>query len=40
MKKGGLQGYLIDKRAADKLNIKSVMDIKNHAKTFEANGDG
>ena len=40
MKKGGLQGYLIDKRTADKLNIKSVMDIKKHAKTFDANGDG
>ena len=29
MAKGGLQGYLIDKKTADKLNIKSVMDIKN-----------
>jgi glycine betaine/proline transport system substrate-binding protein len=40
MAKGGLQGYLIDKRTADKLNIKSVMDIKKHAKQFDSNGDG
>ena len=40
MKKGGLQGYLIDKKTADALNIKSVMDIKKHAKKFDANGDG
>ena len=39
-KSGGLQGYLIDKKTADKFNIKSVMDIKNHAKEFDANGDG
>ena len=40
MPKGGLQGYLIDKKTADKLNIKSVMDIKKHAKQFDSNGDG
>ncbi len=40
MKKGGLQGYLIDKKTADKFNIKSVMDIKKHAKAFDANNDG
>lgn len=40
MKKGGLQGYLIDKKSADKYNIKSVMDIKKHAKAFDANNDG
>ena len=40
MKKGGLQGYLIDKKTADALNIKSVLDIKKHAKQFDANGDG
>ena len=39
-KSGGLQGYLIDKKTADKFNIKSVMDIKNHAKEFDSNGDG
>ena len=40
MAKGGLQGYLIDKKTADKLGIKSVMDIKKHAKQFDSNGDG
>jgi glycine betaine/proline transport system substrate-binding protein len=40
MKKGGLQGYLIDKKSADSLGIKSVMDIKAHAKKFDSNGDG
>jgi len=40
MKKGGLQGYLVDKKTADKLGIKSVMDIKAHAKQFDSNGDG
>jgi glycine betaine/proline transport system substrate-binding protein len=40
MSKGGLQGYLVDKKTADKLNIKSVMDIKKHAKQFDSNGDG
>jgi glycine betaine/proline transport system substrate-binding protein len=40
MPKGGLQGYLIDKKTADKLKIKSVMDIKEHAKQFDSNGDG
>ena len=38
--KGGLQGYLIDKKTADKLKIKSVMDIKKHAKAFDSNKDG
>ncbi len=40
MPKGGLQGYLIDKKTADKFKIKSVMDIKKHAKEFDSNGDG
>ena len=40
MAKCVLQGYLIDKKTADKLNIKSVMDIKKHAKQFDSNGDG
>jgi glycine betaine/proline transport system substrate-binding protein len=40
MKKGGLQGYLVDKKSADKYGIKSVMDIKAHAKAWDSNGDG
>ena len=40
MAKGGLQGYLVDKKTADRLGIKSVMDIKKHAKQFDSNGDG
>ena len=40
MEKGGLQGYLIDKKTADKYGIKSVKDIKKHAKQFDSNGDG
>ena len=40
VEKGGLQGYLIDKKTADKFNIKSIMDIKKHAKEFDVNGDG
>jgi glycine betaine/proline transport system substrate-binding protein len=40
MSKGGLQGYLIDKKSADKYGIKTVMDIKKHAKQFDSNGDG
>ena len=40
MPKGGLQGYLIDKKSADKFGIKTVMDIKKHAKQFDSNGDG
>ena len=40
MAKGGLQGYLIDKKSADKYGIKTVMDIKKHAKQFDSNGDG
>ena len=39
-KQGGLQGYLIDKKSAEKFNIKPVLDIKKHAKAFDANGDG
>ena len=38
--KGGLQGYLIDKKSADKYGNKTVMDIKKHAKQFDSNGDG
>ena len=40
MAKGGLQGYLVDKKTADKLGIKSIMDIKKHAKQFDSNDDG
>jgi len=40
MEKGGLQGYLIDKKTADKFGIKSVLDIKKHAKQFDSNSDG
>jgi glycine betaine/proline transport system substrate-binding protein len=40
MEKGGLQGYLVDKKTADELGIKSVLDIKRHAQRFDANGDG
>ena len=40
MKKSGLQGYLIDKKSADKFGIKSILDIKKHAKEFDSNGDG
>jgi glycine betaine/proline transport system substrate-binding protein len=40
MSKGGLQGYLIDKKSADKYGIKTVMDIKKYAKQFDSNGDG
>ena len=40
VKKGGLQGYLIDKKTADKFGIKSVLDIKKHAKQFDSNKDG
>ena len=40
VKKGGLQGYLIDKKTADKFGIKSVLDIKKHAKQFDSNNDG
>ena len=40
MKKGGLQGYLVDKKSADKYGIKSVMDIKANAKAWDSNGDG
>ena len=40
MAMGGLQGYMVDKKTADKLGIKSVMDIKKHAKQFDMNDDG
>ena len=40
VEKGGLQGYLIDKKTADKFNIKSITDIKKHAKEFDINDDG
>ena len=40
VEKGGLQGYLIDKKTADKFGIKSVLDIKKHAKQFDSNKDG
>ena len=40
MEKSGLQGYLIDKKSAEKFGIKSILDIKKHAKEFDSNGDG
>jgi glycine betaine/proline transport system substrate-binding protein len=40
MAMGGLQGYMIDKKTADNLGIKSVLDIKKHAKQFDSDGDG
>lgn len=42
MKAGGLQGYLISKKAADELNIKSLADFSRPEvkKAFDANGDG
>ena len=39
-KGGGMQGYLIDKKTAEKYNIKSILDIKEHAKKFDRDGDG
>lgn len=42
MKSGGLQGYLVSKKAADELNITSLEDFKRPEvkKQFDANGDG
>lgn len=42
MKAGGLQGYLVSKKEADKFNIKSLEDFKRPEvkKAFDANGDG
>lgn len=39
---GALQGYLIDKKTADKYNIKSIDQLKDPklAKLFDADGDG
>ena len=34
MKKSGLQGYLIDKKSADKFGIKSFMILKNMPKNL------
>ena len=41
-KAGGLQGYLVSKKFADKYNIKSLDDFKRPEvmKAFDANGDG
>ena len=39
-KGGGMQGYLIDKKTADQYNIKSILDIKKHAKQFDRDNDG
>ena len=39
-KGGGMQGYLIDKKTAEKYNIKSILDIKAHAKKFDRDNDG
>ncbi|MCF8043765.1 MAG: glycine betaine/L-proline ABC transporter substrate-binding protein ProX [Desulfarculaceae bacterium] len=42
VKAGGLQGYLVSKKAAEKFNIKSLDDFKRPevVKAFDANGDG
>ncbi len=42
VKAGGLQGYLVSKKAADKYNIKSLDDFKRPEvkAAFDANGDG
>ena len=42
VKAGGLQGYLVSKKDADKYNIKSLDDFKRDdvKKAFDANGDG
>ncbi|MCB2228712.1 MAG: glycine betaine/L-proline ABC transporter substrate-binding protein ProX [Desulfarculaceae bacterium] len=42
VKAGGLQGYLVSKKAAEKFNIKSLDDFKRPEviKAFDANGDG
>ncbi|MCF6179239.1 MAG: glycine betaine/L-proline ABC transporter substrate-binding protein ProX [Geopsychrobacter sp.] len=42
VKAGGLQGYLVSKKEADKYNIKSLDDFKRPEvkKAFDANGDG
>lgn len=39
-KGGGMQGYLIDKKTAEKYNIRSILDIKAHAKKFDRDNDG
>ncbi|HKI81023.1 MAG TPA: glycine betaine/L-proline ABC transporter substrate-binding protein ProX, partial [Pseudodesulfovibrio sp.] len=41
-KAGGMQGYLVSKRDADKYNIKSLDDFKRPEvmKAFDSNGDG
>ena len=42
VKDGGLQGYLVSKKAVEKFNIKSLDDFKRPEvkKAFDANGDG
>jgi glycine betaine/proline transport system substrate-binding protein len=42
VKAGGLQGYLVSKKEADKFNIKSLDDFKRDEvkKAFDENGDG
>lgn len=42
IKQGGLQGYLVSKREADKFNIKSLEDFKRQEvkKAFDTSGDG
>ncbi len=41
-KGGALQGYLVDKKTADRLHIKSITDFKRPEvkKAFDSNGDG
>lgn len=43
VKNGALQGYLVDKKSAEKYNITSLEDFKDNPeldKAFDANGDG
>ena len=40
IKKGGLQGIIIDKKTAERFNIESITDLRNHASQFDINGDG
>ncbi|HKI57991.1 MAG TPA: glycine betaine/L-proline ABC transporter substrate-binding protein ProX [Trueperaceae bacterium] len=42
VKHGAIQGYLVDKKSAEKYNIKSLADFKRPEvqKAFDANGDG
>lgn len=37
---GALQGYMIDKKTADEMNITSMDDVARNADTFDQDGDG